>query len=289
MIWWHVSSKYLSTCCSVGGAAEVIPQARIVPIKAPDDMAANARHLQEEGYRALKLKFSGDADVDVARVAAVRQAVGNDVMLMIDTNMAYTAKAFIRTFSRIDRYDIALVEQPVAASDTAGLKLITTTLPVPIEADESAGSVADVYDLVTQRAVDVINLKITKLGGLRNVMAAVNICEAGGVSCRLGAAFGPSLLQSFSAHVAGMLSRAALPLRTDGAPSSARRSIYGLSLRERHSDHPDRRGMRHAARRVPDGCERGGVSMIATRLLVKCGLLTTEDHSLKPFSFPKVS
>lgn len=186
-----------------GRRREVIPQARIVAIKAPDDMAADARHLQQEGYRALKLKFSGDAYVDVARVAAVRQAVGNDVMLMIDTNMSYTAKAFIRTFSRIDRYDIALVEQPVAASDTAGLKLITTTLPVPIEADESAGSVADVYNLVTQRAVDVINLKITKLGGLRNVMAAVNICEAGGVVCRLGAAFGPSLLQSFSAHVAG--------------------------------------------------------------------------------------
>ena len=194
-----------------GRRRDVIPQARIVAIKTPDEMAKIARQLREDGYRALKLKFNGDADVDIARVAAVRQAVGNDVMLMVDTNMAYAAKSFIRTFSRIDRYDIALVEQPVAASDTAGLKLITATLPVPIEADESAGSVADVYDLVTQRAVDVINLKVTKLGGLRNVMTAVNICEAGGVSCRLGAAFGPSLLQSFSAHLAGIFRELPFP------------------------------------------------------------------------------
>ena len=194
-----------------GSRRSVIPQARIVPIKSPDEMATNARHLVDEGYRAMKLKFNGDADTDVARVAAVRKAVGDAVMLMIDTNQSYAAKTFIRTFSRIDRYDIALVEQPVPTADIAGLKLVTSTLPVPIEADESAGSLADVYRLVGERAVDVINLKITKLGGLRNAMAAVNICEASGVACRLGAAFGPSLLQTFSAHVASVFAELPFP------------------------------------------------------------------------------
>jgi L-alanine-DL-glutamate epimerase-like enolase superfamily enzyme len=132
-------------------------------------------------------------------------------MLMVDTNQSYAAKSFIKTFSRIDRYDIALVEQPVPAADFAGLKLITTTLPIPVEADESAGCVADVYRLVSERAVDVINLKISKLGGLRNAMAAIHICEAGGVACRLGAAFGPALLQAFSAHVASVFAELPFP------------------------------------------------------------------------------
>jgi L-alanine-DL-glutamate epimerase-like enolase superfamily enzyme len=174
-------------------------------------MASNAHSLVNEGYRALKLKFSGDANTDVARVAAVRKAVGDAVMLMIDTNQSYAAKTFIQTFSRIDPYRIALVEQPVPAADFEGLKLITTTLPVPIEADESAGSVADVYRLVSERAVDVINLKVTKLGGLRSAMAAMNICEAGGVICRLGAAFGPALLQACSAHVASLFAELPFP------------------------------------------------------------------------------
>ncbi len=194
-----------------GRRRAVIPQARIVPIKSPSEMAAAADHLVQEGYRALKLKLSGDTDTDTARVAAVRQAVGDGVMLMVDTNQSYAAKSFIRAFSRIERYDIALAEQPVPAADVEGLKLVTTTLPVPIEADESAGSLADVYQLVSRRAVDVINLKVTKLGGLRNVMAAVAVCEAGGVACRLGAAFGPSLLQAFSAHVASLFSELAFP------------------------------------------------------------------------------
>src|SRR5262249_50966500 len=121
------------------------------------------------------------------------------------------AKAFIQTFSRIDRYNIALVEQPVPAADFAGLKLITTTLPVPIEADESAASPADVYRLVSERAVDVLNLKVAKVVGLRDVMAAVNICDAGGVICRLGAAFGPALLQACSAHIASVFGALPFP------------------------------------------------------------------------------
>jgi L-alanine-DL-glutamate epimerase-like enolase superfamily enzyme len=188
-----------------------IPQGRIVPLKAPADMAAAARKLVADGYRMVKVKFSGDAELDIARMAAVREAVGPKVMLLIDPNQSYAAKSFIRVFSRIERHDIALVEQPVPAADTRGLALIAKTLPVPIEADESAGSVADVARLVNERACDVVNLKITKIGGLRATLAAVKICEAGGVGCRLGAAFGPALLQAFSAHVAASFRRLEFP------------------------------------------------------------------------------
>jgi L-alanine-DL-glutamate epimerase-like enolase superfamily enzyme len=58
---------------------------------------------------------------------------------------------------------------------------------------------------------DVINLKVTKLGGIRNTLKAVAICEAGGVGCRLGAAFGPSLLQAVSAHIAAAFRRLEYP------------------------------------------------------------------------------
>ena len=75
-------------------------------------------------------------------------------------------------------------------------------LPVAIEADESAQTVHDVFRLVSERMVDVINLKVTKLGGLRRFMEAVRICEAGNVGCRVGAAFGPALMQAMSLQAA---------------------------------------------------------------------------------------
>src|SRR5690606_165053 len=78
----------------------------------------------------------------------------------------------------------------------------TRTLPVAIEADESAQTVRDVFRLVSERAVDVVNLKITNLGGIRRFLQAVHICEAGEVGCRVGAAFGPALLQSMSLQAA---------------------------------------------------------------------------------------
>ena len=130
----------------------------------------------------------------------------------VDTNQTYSAKGFIRTFARIERLDIRLVEQPVTADDWQGLSLCTRTLPVAVEADESAGSLADVAKLVNvPRMADVINLKVPKLGGIRNTMKAVALCEANGIGCRLGAAFGPALLQAVSAHVASAFRRLEYP------------------------------------------------------------------------------
>ena len=71
-----------------------------------------------------------------------------------------------------------------------------------IEADESAQTVHDVFRLVSERVVDVINLKPTKLGGLRRFVQAAKVCEAGQMGTRVGAAFGPALLQAVGLHAA---------------------------------------------------------------------------------------
>lgn len=185
-----------------GRMRERIAQSRILAIKSPQDMGAQAERLVAEGYGQLKLKLSGDTPTDVARIASVRDAAGPGVALTLDPNQSYTAKQMMSAFARMERYDIALIEQPVPAADWAGLALLTRSLPVAIEADESAQTVHDVFRLVSERAVDVINLKVTKLGGLRRFMEAVRICEAGNVGCRVGAAFGPALMQAMSVQAA---------------------------------------------------------------------------------------
>jgi L-alanine-DL-glutamate epimerase-like enolase superfamily enzyme len=190
----------------LGGAMRTrVPQARILPIKSPADMAGQAALLVEQGYRQLKLKLSGDAALDVTRVAEVRAAAGPDVCLTLDPNQSYEVKQMMGAFARMERHDIALIEQPLRASDWAGMKLLTNTLPVSIEADESALTLDDVLRLVSDRVVDVINLKVAKLGGLRKFAAAVAICEAGNVVCRVGATFGPALLQATALQAAACI------------------------------------------------------------------------------------
>lgn len=133
----------------LGGARrQAIRQSRIVPIKSPAEMGERAAQLASEGYGQLKLKLSGDTALDVARVASVRDAVGAQVALTLDPNQAYSAKQMLAAFARIERHEIALIEQPVPAGDWAGLALLTRSLPAAIEADESARSVQDVLRLV---------------------------------------------------------------------------------------------------------------------------------------------
>lgn len=192
----------------LGGALHTrIPLSRILAIKSPNEMAEKAAQLREQGYRQLKLKLSGDTDLDLTRIAAVRNAVGAATTLTLDPNQSYTAKQMSRAFSRMEKYDIALIEQPVPAGDLAGLALLTRTLPVAIEADESAQTVADVFRLASERMVDVVNVKITKFGGFRRYQEVVHICEAAGIGCRVGAAFGPALLQGFGAHAASIIKK----------------------------------------------------------------------------------
>lgn len=188
-----------------GKLHDVFPVLRILAIKTPDEMAERAVALVTAGFSHLKIKLEGDVAPDVSRVAAIRQRVGDGVHLTVDANQAYSAKDAITALNRMAEYAIDVAEQPVGADDFAGLRLVTQSVPMKVEADESAASVDAVFRLVTERIVNSVSLKIPKLGGLRQTLAAANICAAGQVAFRMGAAVGSRLLAAHALHVAAAL------------------------------------------------------------------------------------
>lgn len=179
-----------------------IPVLRILAIKTPAEMAEKAAALFAEGYRYFKIKVHGDIDEDVARVRAIRERLGPQARLTIDANQSYRAKDAIHAIGRMAEYSIDLVEQPVARNDVEGLKTVTRSTSVAIEADEGAGTLDEIARLVAAGACDAVSLKVPKLGGLRNALAAARICESGGVRCRLGAHVGTRLLNAHALHLA---------------------------------------------------------------------------------------
>ena len=196
-----------------GGARHTrFPMQRILPMKAPEQMAADATALVVQGYRCLKIKIDADADLAVQRIEAVRSAVGETVRLSVDANQAYTAKAFLPVMRHLERAGVDLVEQPVRHDDWAGLKFLRGQSAVMIEADESARAIRDILSLIEMQACDSFNLKIMGLGGLRNTVLAGRICEAANVAYRVGTAFGPRLIAAQSAHVASTMARICYPL-----------------------------------------------------------------------------
>ena len=123
-----------------GMVRDSVPMLRILAIKTPPEMAAAAQKLVDKGYRYLKIKVHGHVEEDVARVAAIRRQVGDDVHLTIDANQSYTPKNAIRALNIMAEYNVELAEQPVRIDDLRGLKLVTDSVPITVEADESANS-----------------------------------------------------------------------------------------------------------------------------------------------------
>jgi L-alanine-DL-glutamate epimerase-like enolase superfamily enzyme len=189
-----------------------LPLQRILPLKPPEALAEEARALMGQGYRCLKLKIDGDGDTAVARAAAVRAACGAGMRLSVDANQSYRAKEFLPVLRGLEAAGVDLAEQPVAAHDLSGLRLLRGATDLVIEADEAVTDCADLLRVIAAEACDSVNLKVFRLGGLRNTALAARICEAAGLGYRVGTAFGPRLIAAQSAHLAASLPRVCYPL-----------------------------------------------------------------------------
>ena len=187
----------------LGGAVRhSIPSTYFVPIKTPMEMADLAARGVAGGFEHIKLKLRGEFPVDVERVKAVRERLGPTPILSIDPNQGYPSpKEAIRALRRMEDLHVAFAEQPIHCRDFAGMADIRGSTAIDIQADEAAQSLADVYELASEHIVDSINLRLNELGGIRNTIAAMRICEMTQVGYRFSA-YGPQITAAQVAHVA---------------------------------------------------------------------------------------
>jgi len=143
--------------------------------------AAEVPHLQ-----LLKLKLGGNGDAQ--RMAAVR-AARPDARLVVDANEAWAPEQLAEFFAVAADARIELIEQPLPAGEDAALADIDH--PVPICADESAHTSADLDQLV--RLYDAVNIKLDKTGGLTEALAMADAARARGLRIMVGSMVGTSL------------------------------------------------------------------------------------------------
>lgn len=170
----------------------------------PDDMAAECLRFMDLGVYAFKAKIGGYPEQDVDRLRAIREAVGADVSLRADANQGYNPKEAIRLCRLAERYDVGLelLEQPVPAWDLQGMALIRRSVDTLIEADEGCYTMHDALHLIRHEAVDVINIKIGKAGGLLHAKKIAAVAEAAGIKCVLGTSFGLGIEMAAKLHLA---------------------------------------------------------------------------------------
>lgn len=160
-----------------------VPVYKAVGIGDVSESVSDAEHLIERGFRALKLKVGLDVHSDLARLASVREAVGDDVHICADANEGYGVADAIRFARDASRYDLAYLEQPVARHDLAGLRAVRCHGGVPVMADESLHDLRDAATLLTSGAVDLFGVKLVKTGGLFRARQLAEMAEAYGVDC----------------------------------------------------------------------------------------------------------
>jgi L-alanine-DL-glutamate epimerase-like enolase superfamily enzyme len=163
----------------------------------PETMAAGARRY--EAARALKLKLTGDLELDALRVAAVR-AARPDVWLGVDANQAYAIGELPRLIAILEEARVELLEQPLARGREADLEGFAS--PIPIAADESALGLSDVAGLVGRFAI--VNIKLDKCGGLTEGLRMAHEARRAGLGVMVGNMMGSSLAMA-PAFVLGQL------------------------------------------------------------------------------------
>lgn len=165
----------LAHLLSPDAAREVAVSALIDAAPAGEACAASARAVAY-GFRDVKLKAGVESSFanEVARVAAVREAIGSATRLRLDANGAWTEQQAIDTIRAVERYGIELVEQPVAAGNVAALRRVREAVRTPVAADESVTGIDAVRALIDARAVDAIVVKLPVAGGL---LAAREMCR----------------------------------------------------------------------------------------------------------------
>ncbi|MEM2947338.1 MAG: dipeptide epimerase [Candidatus Bathyarchaeia archaeon] len=155
-------------------------------IKSPREMAKDAVKAVKKGFKALKVKVGVNPDEDVERVRLIREAVGEKIQIRIDANQGWMPKQAIEVLNKIEKFNIQFAEQPVPAEDLKGLIEVKRNSPIPIMADESVHSPEDALQLIRAEAVDLINIKLMKSGGIHKAKKIAAIAEAAKIPCMIG-------------------------------------------------------------------------------------------------------
>jgi len=197
---WELDAQRLRS--PVWKLAELPPPKRLVTTftLGADDPAAMAEGARKYAQaRSLKLKLTGDLDLDIARVRAVR-AARPEVWMGVDANQGYAIDALESLIGALVPANVSLLEQPLKRGREADLEGFTSR--IPIAADESALSLVDLAALVGR--FDVVNIKLDKCGGLTEGLAMAHEARRLGLQVMVGNMVGTSLAMA-PAFVLGQL------------------------------------------------------------------------------------
>lgn len=172
---------------------------RAISQGSPAQMAADVSKYRDEGYRRFQLKVGANPDEDVARVLAVLEIVKPGDVVIADANTGWLPHQALRLVGALWDRDY-YVEQPCAT--VAECLVVREKARQPMVLDEVITSARALIDAHAQRAMDVVNIKISRVGGLTKAKQIRDLCEALGIAMTIEDSWGGDITTATIAHLA---------------------------------------------------------------------------------------
>jgi L-alanine-DL-glutamate epimerase-like enolase superfamily enzyme len=198
---WVIQAKALGMPLSrlLGGYREKVPayaSHMLFRNWTLDELQKDAALLVDQGFRCMKMNM-GDKplDTEIERIKVVREAVGEDIDIMIDANWSWTIPQTIKIGHAIEPYNVKWLEDPLASDDAEDLRQIANTLSIPIATGETYCTKYEFRQLMEKRAANIVIVDLQRVGGVTEWIKVAAIAQA----WKLPVA--SHLFDEFSAHL----------------------------------------------------------------------------------------
>jgi L-alanine-DL-glutamate epimerase-like enolase superfamily enzyme len=190
----------LPVCELLGGRyGEEVHLYRAISQDSPERMADSVAGYRAEGYRRFQLKVGGDPDVDIARIRAVAAKLQPGDRLVADANTGWIQHEAVRVANAVRDIDV-YIEQPCLTYEEC--LAVRRQIPQPFVLDETIDDLGVLLRARSDLAMDVVNLKISKLGGLTKTRQARDLCVSMGIGMTLEDSWGGDIATAAIAHLA---------------------------------------------------------------------------------------
>ena len=190
-------------------SSNAIPLNALIFGTTPEEVAEAGKLAAVSGFPAVKLKVGGEElQKDLARVRALREAVGSEVAIRLDANGAWLPQEALQALHSLAPFDIEYVEEPT--SGLAAMAELASKSPIALAADESIKSVADLTKL-HQLSIPAAVVKPSVLGNLKHLLEACQEIASVGVKVTVSSALDTSIGIACAAHFAAALNLSDTP------------------------------------------------------------------------------
>lgn len=188
----------------LGGTKKTFKTDITISLNEIDKMVSDSLHAAALGYETLKIKIGNDPQKDIERIVAIYDALDKNIKLRLDANQGWSAQESVKLLQSLEKKDIIaeFIEQPIAADDIEGLKYIKDRVQTPLLADEAIFSLKDARRVLEIQAVDYVNIKLAKTGGISQALILADLSKEFNTKCMIGCMLEGPMSVAAGVHVA---------------------------------------------------------------------------------------